>query len=936
MFNKSVYLELLENLLKDKVLYDFITFEYDDVERGYFDVSLMLRQDSSLILDIAEIKNKELNYLTATVVQYGNDESYYAENYVNNTLKLPFIVNSMIEKENFAKNYDDKKFLASLIYLLYTDNRYQDLAVRVLYNYVGVQKSRTSKRILSLLRDKSKLVSALDKLETITTLEDYVITNDDIKLLEELNYNTEAIKEISMIKVAISSTCDVDYSLLTKFLGLDENDYKYKNNYFNAVKVIEEVKKKEYSTEELRMLKLLKLNTLITNDINIFDCLDLKINSKRPNFLDVLEFVKLYDKYNEGKDYVNFNRIIRALKLAVIPSDVNSYYDDDASIFKKIYKEYRKQNFSFKMDEFCNYINRIKKEKFLEEKIRRYKAIGNSSDFDMYSFIYLIGSVSKSYELNRFAPYIPYLIETESGKKYFSSMLEKEKIVIKKLEKIYTNDTLERLLPLAYNLASMNNYEIGSYAKKYVYPEDYLKFKAVCGWLRKKDKNIFKDSIDNYLNKDRDRERAIKETTDYFSSLSLKEINSETIDKYYKSLELPYLIDGNRNHTLGMLTINNIAHYIYKTKIDSNCLVETKKLLLLLDKDESIIEYIDTRDYSYKQVFDIIASASEKIDDKNAISSLYLKVREEIVNREEQIMLEEVERLVNVLKHSDFSSFSDFNNYVLEKYGISKVKQKMLFDMARKDEKLSGIIREKEVEIREKQSLKKKEIASDRAKEKLNYNIDKYGEEAVKAMRTFIEADAYTIKRFCKTSGISEKDFKFYRKLCAEIDEDLTSEVNDKCRETSRKFISFIIKSSREVALEMKRCHKERVPYDLYHHYEKYGVSPFLIANISSRFDRVSESKLISQYMTIHKDIFTAIGIPKIESMKRRTSVYNGTFFMDNNSISYNKRDIEQAVGDLTNKEIPLYNGTFYQALIRMKKDSKTSKKIYTKTKLNN
>lgn|GEM_PF-6972385 len=936
MFNKSVYLELLENLLKDKVLYDFITFEYDDVERGYFDISLMLRQNPSLILDIAEIKSRELNYLTATVVQYGNDESYYIENYVNNTLKLPFIVNSMIEKENFAKNYDDKKFLASLIYLLYTDNRYQDLAVRVLYNYVGVQKSRTSKRILSLLRDKSKLVSALDKLETITTLEDYVITNDDIKLLEELNYNTEVIKEVPMIKVAISSACDVDYSLLTKFLGLDENDYKYKNNYFNAVKIIEEVKKKEYSIEELRMLKLLKLNALITSDINIFDYLGLKINSKRPNFLDVLEFVKLYDKYNEGKSYVNFNRIVETLKLAVIPNDVNSYYDDDASIFKKIYKEYRKQNFSFKMDEFCNYINSIKKEKFLEEKIRRYKSIENSSNFDTYSFIYLIGSISKSSELNRFAPYIPYLMETESGKKYFSSMLEKEKLAIKKLEELHSDDVLDRLLPLAYNLASRNDYDMGSYAKKYVYPNDYLKFKAVCSWLRKKDKNIFKNSIDNYLNKDRNRERAMEEATDYFANLPLKDINSETINKYYKSLEQPYLIDGNRNHALGMATINSIAHYAYKTKVDSNCLVETKKLLLLLDKDESIIKYIDTRDYSYIQAFDIITAASEKIADKKALTSLYLRLREEMVNKEEQIMLKEAEKLVNMLKDSEFSSFSDFNNYVLEEYGISKAKQKLLLDMARKDEELSNIIREKEVEIREKQSIKKKEIATARAKEKLNYNIDKYGKEAVKAMRTFIETDAYTIKRFCKTSGISEKDFKFYRKLCAEIDEDLTSEVNDKCKETSRKFIYFIIRSSREVALEMKRCHKEKVPYDLYHHYEKYGVSPFLIANMSSRFDRISESKLINQYMTIHKDIFIIIGTSRLEGMKRRTSVYNGTLFMDNNSISYNKKDIEQAVTDLSTKGIPLYNGTFYQALIRMKKDSKSSKKVYTKTKPNN
>lgn len=925
MFNKNIYLELLENLLKDKVLYDFITFEYDDVERGYFDVNLMLREDPTLILDIAEIKNKDFNYLTATVVQYGKDESYIA----TNNLKLPFIVNSMVEKGNFAKNYDDKKFLASLIYLLNTDNKYQELAVKVLYNYVGVQKSRVSDETLSLLKDKNRLVAALTKLETITTLEDYVITDSDIELLEELKYNSEVIKEIPMIKVAISSVCNVDYSLLAKFLNLDGNNYKYKNNYFNAIKVIEDVKKKEYSIEELRMLKLLKLNTLITSDISIFDCLDLKISSKRPNFLDVLEFVKLYDKYNEGNDYVNFNRIIKALKLTVISSDVNSYYYDDASIFKKIYKEYRKQNFSFNLDEFCNYINRIKKEKFLEEKIRRYKSIRNSSNFDMYSFIYLIGSVSKCYELNIFAPYIPYLIETESGKKYFSSMLEKEKLAVKKLEEIYTNDTLARLLPLAYNLASMNNYEIGSYAKKYVYPEDYLKFKAVCGWLRKKDKNIFKNSIDNHLNKDRDRERAIKEATDYFSSLPLKEINYETINKYYKSLELPYLIDGNRNHVLGMLTINNIAHCIYKTKVDNNCLVETKKLLLLLDKGESIIKYIDTRDYSYTQVLDIITSASEKIDDKKALTSLYLKLREEIANKEEQIMLDEALELVNILKDSKFSSFSDFNNYVLEEYGISKTKQKMLFDMARKDEKLANIIMEKEVEIREKQSIKRKENAVAKAKEKLDYNIDKYGEEAVKAMRTFIETDAYTIRRFCKTSGISEKDFKFYRNLCAEIDKDLTIEVNDKCRETSRKFISFIIKCSREIALEMKRCHKEKVPYDLYHHYEKYGVSPFLIANMSSRFDRLSESKLINQYMTIHKDIFIIIGVSRLEGMKRRTSVYNGTLFMDNNSISYNKKDIEQAVTDLSSKGIPLYNGTFYQALIRMKKDAKTLKKVY-------
>lgn len=87
----------------------------------------MLREDPTLILDIVVIKNKDFNYLTATVVQYGKDEPYIA----TNNLKLPFIVNSMVEKGNFTKNYDDKKFLASLIYLLNTDNKYQKLAVKV-------------------------------------------------------------------------------------------------------------------------------------------------------------------------------------------------------------------------------------------------------------------------------------------------------------------------------------------------------------------------------------------------------------------------------------------------------------------------------------------------------------------------------------------------------------------------------------------------------------------------------------------------------------------------------------------------------------------------------------------------------------------------------------------------------------------------------------
>jgi len=85
--------------------------------------------------------------------------------------------------------------------------------------------------------------------------------------------------------------------------------------------------------------------------------------------------------------------------------------------------------------------------------------------------------------------------------------------------------------------------------------------------------------------------------------------------------------------------------------------------------------------------------------------------------------------------------------------------------------------------------------------------------------------------------------------------------------------------------------------------------------------------------MTIHSAIFSSISVSRLENMKRKTSIYSANFYLENRSVSYNKKDMEQATLDLSNKGIPLYSGTLYQALIRMKNDSKTGKKIYTKTK---
>lgn len=49
----------------------------------------MVTREPDIILDLAEIKNRDISSLTAAVVQYGYKSSYYTRT----NLKLPFIIN---------------------------------------------------------------------------------------------------------------------------------------------------------------------------------------------------------------------------------------------------------------------------------------------------------------------------------------------------------------------------------------------------------------------------------------------------------------------------------------------------------------------------------------------------------------------------------------------------------------------------------------------------------------------------------------------------------------------------------------------------------------------------------------------------------------------------------------------------------------------------
>ena len=55
-------------------------------------------------------------------------------------------------------------------------------------------------------------------------------------------------------------------------------------------------------------------------------------------------------------------------------------------------------------------------------------------------------------------------------------------------------------------------------------------------------------------------------------------------------------------------------------------------------------------------------------------------------------------------------------------------------------------------------------------------------------------------------------------------------------------------------------------------------------------------------------------------------------FTVENASVSYRKKDLDQVIDELNDKGIPVCVGTLYQGLVRLKKNSKDGKKSYVKT----
>ena len=170
--------------MKRKILTDYAVSKRCQEE----EIEQTIQSNPSMILTLTNIQNDDVNYLMTTMIQYIKDKFLSFDE-----VKLPFIINLMLEKGNYDKKCDDKKFLASLLYFLNVDTRYNELTTKLLYTY-ALNKINGGTLLTSLI-DKTKLIKGLDKIEEIISSKDYTITKDDLKMLEELNQNLEVLKK---------------------------------------------------------------------------------------------------------------------------------------------------------------------------------------------------------------------------------------------------------------------------------------------------------------------------------------------------------------------------------------------------------------------------------------------------------------------------------------------------------------------------------------------------------------------------------------------------------------------------------------------------------------------------------------------------------------------------------------------------------------------
>ena len=949
--NKESYLKAFYSSLNDRLQQMILTYkeEYLDTlsEEDKNPVWIILDKKQFTSLDIndllIEYSPEELDDASLFAIAYRYFDTITADMVKGDLVLLDFPVRHRLEK--VPTNVPKFLMLPILSYLISSSDKYQALTRELYGNYLTYLENDFTSHALKT--SKLDISFIFDKLSTITTDSNYKITFNDIKLLSSfLLYERYLpgmeMKEIMTVVKNIKGTDDIFicYSNANfPFASSDVSFYdamrvyshffklelpqKCTNRYLYAKETFDSIAEHGYSKEELKQISLL-LHTLFSKKFYQVPGYSLE----KFQFDDVLDFIK---KYEETGLVVSKADLSYLLDEFVAKDNLVS--DEFGSIVRFKYYEYGMSQFPFQFEDLCSYMNDGTFD-FSSYKYDRTKDF----DFSMYTMFCTFTWYCQ------IAGYFDPLMKTRSGQALLSSTITSAKEDIQHQEDVYSVDTYQRFYPYAEKLASLTDYSLDYFLLDFVEKEDYEKVRVLCNWIDEHNPAFFSNSIGNSDNVRKNSQRIITNIENFFSETPLKELTEDNILKYWKSLRNPFV--SKDKYPMKKDYFMSYSSIIQK-RLDALALPEVKNMELCLKEGSSLIDYISKQEYSEKQAFQLIFIARYQMpDEADKFLELEQTLNNQIAERDEKnkynqqvrnIMNQEKEAglLMTLFLNVDYSSIAQFNQDASLKLGLQPSKQReILKKISESDSELADAYQKKREVIDKKISERIGQATRERAREKLEVNIDMYGEEAIRIMKKFIDSDDTSIGKFCSSLDLSMKDFKFYRKLCSHVDQVTSALVDDKAADIRRKFIGAMGRTSSLVAREMVRCHNNHIPYDMVEHYQKYGYSPVFIKDFALSIHKDKEAKTIDQYMSIHPELFRSISAVEIATMERTSRFTPRNMYLDAKgrmSVSYLASDLEEATSELCRLDIPVTKGTVFSMLKRIQERKDSTVKVHQK-----
>ena len=949
--NKEFYLQAFYSSLNKRLQQMIFNYkeEYLDTlsEEDKNPVWIILDKKQFTSLDIndllIEYSPEELDDASLFAIAYRYFDTITADMVKGDLVLLDFPVRHRLEK--VPTNVPKFLMLPILSYLISSSNKYQALTRELYGNYLTYLENDFTSHALKT--SKLDISFIFDKLSTITTDSNYKITFNDIKLLSSVLLYERYLpgmemKEIMTVVKNIKGTNDIfihysdaNFPFVSSDVSYDdamrvyshffklELPQKCANRYLYAKETFDSIVKQEYSKEELKQISLL-LHTLFSKKFYQVPGYPLE----KFQFDDVLDFIKKYEETGLVVSKADLSYLLDEF----VAKDISGSFPLK-SVVRDIFYSYEKQQFPFQFDKFCSFMNTqdIDFSSYIYDGTKEF-------DFSMYVRFLTM----EDYHL--IAGYFDPLMKTKSGQALLSDTITTCQEKIKHREEVYSEDTYQRFYPYAEKLASLTDYNLDYFLLDFVGKEDYEKVRVLCNWIDEHNPTFFSNSIGNSDNVRRNSQRIITNIEKYFSETPLKELTEDNILEYWKGLRNPFVEKDKypmkKDYFMSYSSI-------IKKRLDALALPEVKNMELCLKESSSLVDYISKQEYSEKQAFRLISTARYKLpDEADKFLELEQALNNQIAERDEKNKYnQQVRDIMNQAKEAgllmmlflngDYSSMAEFYEDVSLKLGLQPSKQReILKKISESDSELADAYQKKREVIDKKISERIGQSTRERAREKLEVNIDMYGEEAIRIMKKFIDSDDTSIGKFCSSLDLSMKDFKFYRKLCSHVDQATSALVDDKAADIRRKFIGAMGRTSSLVAREMVRCHNNHIPYDMVEHYQKYGYSPVFIKDFALSIHKDQEAKTINQYMIIHPELFRSISAVEIATMERTSRFTPRNMYLDAKgrmSVSYLASDLEEATNELCRLDVPVTKGTIFSMLKRIQGRKEDSSKVHIK-----